>query len=74
MNTQNKQVASILFEGGLQKHQPRDEGLAYSSSLLFDSIKYCIKDLTTGQPTDSEKKCIKTYLTKNFQLLNSDYI
>jgi hypothetical protein len=74
MNSQPKEVAKILFEGGLQKHQPKDEGLAYNSSLLLDSIKYCMKDLTTGEATDNEKSCLKSYLTKNFQLLNSDFI
>ena len=33
-----------------------------------------MKDLSIGEATDGEKTCMKTYLTKNFQLLNSDYI
>ena len=74
MNSQQNQITRIIFEGGLQKHIPRDEGLAYANFLLNDAIHYCIKDLTTKDANDDEKNCLHSFLTKNFLLLNSQYL
>ena len=68
----HREINRIIYEGGLQKQQPRDEALAYYSSLLNDSVKFCLKDFKSNEPSGDEKACLKNYLTKNFQLLNSN--
>jgi hypothetical protein len=71
MDQSQREINRIIYEGGLQRQQPRDEALVHYGNLLTDSIKFCIRDFKQGDTTDSEKTCLKNYLTKNFQLLNS---
>jgi hypothetical protein len=70
MNSEQREINRIIYEGGLQKSQPKDEALIYYMNLLDDSVKFCLKDFKSKEPSADEKSCLKGYLTKNFQLLN----
>lgn len=69
-DSSNKEILKVFYQGGLQRHVPRDEGQVYMNNLMLDSVKFCLKDLKNNEPSSAEKKCVHNFLTKNFQLLN----
>ena len=67
-----KKILQLFFVGGLQTYIPRDESEIYLNNVFLDSIKFCIKDFSNADPSLEEKECIKSFHSKNYQLLNSN--
>jgi hypothetical protein len=67
-----KSILKLFYVGGLQTYLPRDESEIYLNDVFLDSIKFCVKDFSKSEPSDEEKHCMKSFLTKNYQLLNSN--
>ncbi len=72
LNDKEKAVFQLFFQGGLQKYFPRDEAQIYLNNLLLDSVKFCVKDFSANEPSDAERDCVKGFVTKNYQLLNTN--
>lgn len=70
IDTARNEFYKLFYQGGLQKHIPKDETQVYLNSLMLDSVKFCVKDAKSNEPSNQEKICIKSFLTKSFQLLN----
>lgn len=68
----NREILKLFYQGGLQKYIPRNESQVYLSNLMNDAVKFCLKDFKTNDPSTGEKACVESFLTKNFQLLNSN--
>lgn len=67
-----KKILQLFFHGGLQRYFPRDESEIYINNVFLDSIKFCVKDFSQPEPSLEEKECLKSFHTKNYQLLNSN--
>jgi hypothetical protein len=72
LSPKDKEIYKLFFRGGLQKYLPRDESRIYTNLLMLDSIKYCVKDFKSDEPTSKERDCITNFITKNYQLLNGN--
>ncbi len=67
-----KSILRLFFIGGLQNYFPRDESEIYLNDVFLDSVKFCVRDFNRAEPSDDERDCMKSFLTKNYQLLNSN--
>jgi hypothetical protein len=72
LSDQERAINRIFYQGGLQKYFPQDEARIYVNHLLLDSIKHCIKDFSSNEPSPSDFKCVKSIMEKNYQLLNGN--
>jgi len=79
MNTRNntfsekeKSIMKLFFQGGLQRYFPRDEAQIYLNNMFLDSIKFCVKDFKSAEIKNEEKDCVRNFLSKNYELLNSN--
>ncbi len=67
-----KGILKLFFQGGLQTYIPRDEAQIYLNNVFLDSVKFCVKDFGQAEPSAKERNCVNNYLSKNYQLLNSN--
>jgi hypothetical protein len=68
----DREILRLFYQGGLQNFLPKDETQIYLNNLVFDSIKFCVKDFASQNPSRSEISCVQNFMTKNFQLLNKN--
>jgi hypothetical protein len=72
ISLKQKEIYKLFFQGGLQKYFPRDESRVYLHNLFLDSLNFCVSDYTSAEPSQSEKECLRSFYTKNYQLLNAN--
>ena len=72
ISPKEKEILKLFFQGGLQKYFPRNESRIYLHNLFLDSLKFCVSDFRSGEPTQSEKECLTSFYTKNYELLYSN--
>ena len=72
LNDKERAIFKLFFTGGLQRYFARDEAQIYLNNLLLDSVKFCVKDFSANVPTSAERDCVKSFVTKNYQLLNGN--
>lgn len=72
ISPKQKEIYKLFFQGGLQKYFARDEGRIYLHNLFLDSVKFCVSDFNSSEPSQSEQECLKSFYQKNYQLLNGN--
>lgn len=72
ISEKERQIYKLFYQGGLQKFFPRDEARLYVNNLLLDSLKHCVSDFSSDEPSTKERDCVRSFTIKNFQLLNGN--
>lgn len=72
ISDQDRAINRVFYQGGLQKHFPKDEARIYVNNLLLDSIKACVKDFSSNEPSSADLNCVKSFMEKNYLLLNGN--
>lgn len=66
----NNNLNQLIYQGGLQKHFPKNNAEKYAWNLMVDAGEYCLNDFSTNQLTQDEFDCLKQYHFKNQVLMN----
>ena len=72
LSERQRQIYKLFYQGGLQRHVPKDEAQIYVNNLFLDSLRFCVRDFNSAEPSREERQCVTNYLTKNYQLLNGN--
>jgi len=65
----NENLNKLIYQGGLQKHFPKNNAEKYAWNLMVDAGNFCLKDFSTNVLSNVELDCFKNYHFKNQVLL-----
>ncbi len=61
----NDNLNKLIYQGGLQKHFPKNNAEKYTWNLLVDAGDFCLNDFSTNTLSHAELDCFKNYHFKN---------